>query len=518
MGQWQAVIALESRYPMTRAARFLLTAIVLAGLYGILSGRVQSAENLPPTPNIPAGHYAEGVDVVAVEEHGAEPALTDADYAAIWGAIRRNRERLHGTGALPSARQTAPGLGWPLLPVQGESLADFGFSVISNYVDHDGGYPNRLLDYACGAATYDTGSGYNHRGTDILLSPFQWRKMDNDEVAVVAAAPGVILYKQDGQYDRSCGYTGQQWNAVYVRHGDGSTSWYGHLKSGSLTAKGVGDGVATGERLGLVGSSGNSTTPHLHFELYDSADRLVDPFAGACNATTGASWWTAQPPYREPGINKLTTGDAAPEMPGCGTPGNSHARSTFAPGEQVYFTGYYRNFAPGLNAAYRILRPDGSTFREWSYTHSGGHLVTAYIYRYYTLDADAPQGHWSFQVDFAGRKYQRSFLVTVQQPTPTATPTPTMKPTETPTGTPTFTPSPTRTPTSTPSPTATATATVTATATATATSTATATVKPPSTDVPTGPPATPTATHTPRPTPRPAEIHNPLFLPLIGQP
>jgi len=33
--------------------------------------------------------------------------------------------------------------------------------------------------------------------------PFQWNKMENSEAAVLAAAPGVIVYKQDGQDDRS---------------------------------------------------------------------------------------------------------------------------------------------------------------------------------------------------------------------------------------------------------------------------------------------------------------------------
>lgn len=253
-------------------------------MLSLLSDRAQSAEETPSLP-----HYAEGVDVVAEGAQPIEPELTDAEYAAIWSAIRRNVAGLEAAGMISVAGLEEPSLTWPLLPVQGESVTDFHYAVIANFVDHNSAYPDQVLDYACGVASYDTSSGYNHKGTDILLTPFQWNKMDNSEVAVLAAAPGVVVYKQDGQYDRSCGFTGQQWNAVYVRHNDGSTAWYGHLKNGSLTAKGVGESVARGEQLGLVGSSGNSSTPHLHFELYDRDGNLVDPFAGACNATTAES-------------------------------------------------------------------------------------------------------------------------------------------------------------------------------------------------------------------------------------
>ena len=64
--------------------------------------------------------------------------------------------------------------------------------------------------------------------------------MDYDQVYVVAAAPGVIVFKQDGNFDRNCGFTGDPWNAVYVQHADGSVAWYGHMKNGSLTPKAVG--------------------------------------------------------------------------------------------------------------------------------------------------------------------------------------------------------------------------------------------------------------------------------------
>ena len=81
--------------------------------------------------------------------------------------------------------------------------------------------------------------------------------MTEDWAQVVAAAPGTIVMKQDGFFDRECSLGARDWNAIYIQHSDGSVTWYGHLKAGSLTDKSAGDEVAAGEFLGIVGSSGN---------------------------------------------------------------------------------------------------------------------------------------------------------------------------------------------------------------------------------------------------------------------
>lgn len=61
---------------------------------------------------------------------------------------------------------------------------------------------------------------------------------------------------------------------VYVRHGDGSETRYAHLSV--ITVK-VGDRIRAGQRVGLSGNTGNSTGPHLHFEIRDPAGNAVDP-------------------------------------------------------------------------------------------------------------------------------------------------------------------------------------------------------------------------------------------------
>jgi len=54
----------------------------------------------------------------------------------------------------------------------------------------------------------------------------------------------------------------------------------------------VGDSVECGQMLGLVGSSGRSATPHLHFTVVDAEGTRVDPFAGPWSQPD--SLWTNQ--------------------------------------------------------------------------------------------------------------------------------------------------------------------------------------------------------------------------------
>ncbi len=62
-------------------------------------------------------------------------------------------------------------------------------------------------------------------------------------------------------------------NHVIIDIGNGRYAFYAHLQPGSLRVK-VGDRVRQGQVLGLVGNSGNSTEPHLHFHLSDSPSPL----------------------------------------------------------------------------------------------------------------------------------------------------------------------------------------------------------------------------------------------------
>ena len=75
--------------------------------------------------------------------------------------------------------------------------------------------------------------------------------------------------RADGFDDRSCTPGGSS-NKVAIRHDDGTMAWYLHMKKWSVTPKGVGETVLAGEYLGVVGSSGSSSLPHLHFDVRDT--------------------------------------------------------------------------------------------------------------------------------------------------------------------------------------------------------------------------------------------------------
>lgn len=62
-------------------------------------------------------------------------------------------------------------------------------------------------------------------------------------------------------------------NVVVIDHGNGEFSHYAHLKTGSAKVK-VGEQVKQGQPLALLGTSGNSTEPHLHFQITSGPDPL----------------------------------------------------------------------------------------------------------------------------------------------------------------------------------------------------------------------------------------------------
>lgn len=72
----------------------------------------------------------------------------------------------------------------------------------------------------------------------------------------------------------SKGTRGIAGNYVVLDHGNGEFSLYAHLQPGSVRVK-AGERVPVGTTLGKLGSSGNSTEPHLHFQVCDGPDPLA---------------------------------------------------------------------------------------------------------------------------------------------------------------------------------------------------------------------------------------------------
>lgn len=284
--------------------------------------------------------------------------LTPEQRAEIFEHLEVNRDLLKQQGILPKMVSTLvhPMFAWP---IKKNPDAPYGETwAISNFVDHNLAYPNLIQDWNCGNRSYDTQEGYNHAGVDIFLWPFSWYQFQNNQSWVIAAADGVILYKSDGNYDMNCAFNNSDWNAVYVQHADGSVAWYGHMKSGSLTTKSVGQTVSTGEYLGSVGSSGNSTGPHLHFEVYNSSNQLIDPYVGNCNP--GETWWATQKPYFDTHINAVFTHGALVGFNPCPTTETTNFKNNFQIGDIVYAYIYLRDQVAGSSGLFELKRPNGT--------------------------------------------------------------------------------------------------------------------------------------------------------------
>jgi murein DD-endopeptidase MepM/ murein hydrolase activator NlpD len=341
---------------------------------------------------------------------GPKDFITDAQREELRKAVDANVERLRLSGKLlATAVDAHPLFGWPLRMAAG--LPDPGYHGISNFVDLNPSFPGFLLDFNCGTRSYDTADGYNHRGTDFYTWPWSWRKMDRNEVEVVAAAPGQIIYRGDGNFDRSCGFNNNNWNAIFVQHSDGSMAWYGHMKSGSLTTKQVGDTVLEGEFLGVVGSSGNSTGPHLHLETYDALGQLIEPWAGTCNALNAETWWKTQRAYYDSAVNRVTTGDLPADFPTCPLAENPNARATFPAGAQVYFTTYYHDQLGSQLSTYTIYRPDGSIYAQWTHSSPAPHYSSSWWWWSFGFPVGEIQGAWRFTVDYEGTTTERVFML-----------------------------------------------------------------------------------------------------------
>lgn len=83
---------------------------------------------------------------------------------------------------------------------------------------------------------------------------------------ILASESGTVIYAgwKNGGYG----------NCVIIKHPDGNTTLYEHLSQVAVSA---GQNVKKSQVIGYSGSTGNSTGPHLHFEIQDPTGKPFDP-------------------------------------------------------------------------------------------------------------------------------------------------------------------------------------------------------------------------------------------------
>ena len=138
------------------------------------------------------------------------------------------------------------------------------------------GTPAIAQRFAIDYVKLDT-AGKSYSGDRLKNSSYYAHGVDALAVAdgVVAAAKDSIPENIPGENSRAVPITLETvgGNHVIIDIGGGRYAFYAHLQPGSLRVK-RGDRVRRGQVLGLVGNSGNSTEPHLHFHISDSPSPL----------------------------------------------------------------------------------------------------------------------------------------------------------------------------------------------------------------------------------------------------
>jgi murein DD-endopeptidase MepM/ murein hydrolase activator NlpD len=319
------------------------------------------------------------------------------------------------TNTAPIERSAAHVLfGWPMR-CNGEYDGIPNYYMIQNYVDNDP--TSGIIDFSCGNRTYD-----DHRGTDINIWPFWWNMMSKDYVQVVAAAPGIVIDVFDGNNNDDNCFCGSNNNGIVILHADSSTSIYYHIQFQSAKVA-ENDLVTEGQPIALVGSSGCSSNPHLHFEARTKDNVVIDPWVGSnpstdCNPTTSDSWWKSQKPLWEPQINRIMTHAAQPELTGfnnnlefCSYGESVRAKNNFVPGEPVVVGIAVHDYLDNSSLFYTVDFPN-STVISGIHTNSAGfNLPRWYVTFSFLLPTNAPAGTYTVSATYQGKTYYHYFSV-----------------------------------------------------------------------------------------------------------
>jgi hypothetical protein len=167
---------------------------------------------------------------------------------------------------------------------------------ITNYPDQDQSHSAK--DYKCGTLSTD-----GQQNTDFSVGS---KLAIRAGIPIYAVAPGVVLGARNNMDDnfrakgkvtvppkQHCG------NGILIEHQDGWRTQYCHLRKGSVTVKRE-EEVVEGQKLGLMGLSGDTDHPHLEFTLRQE-NVPIDPFTGtampdSCGAKGGSLWKSPEDP------------------------------------------------------------------------------------------------------------------------------------------------------------------------------------------------------------------------------
>lgn len=354
-----------------RGPRFRLFRLVFPAL-GLLFVSGLSATESAETPR-------GGLSARAAFKAPVKDEIPDSVRRAIAARIAE-RERAGLALPAPKAEPVYPF--YPQAGILGKDL------FIVNFADLDTS-PN-IRDWDCSGYTYD-----GHQGHDSAIRTFREQAIG---VPVFAVLDGQVVDARDGEPDMNTEPVNVPANYVILDHGGGYYALYWHLKRGSVAVQ-TGQTVAAGTQLGLTGSSGFSTGPHLHFESWNNG-RWFEPSAGPCRS--GGSFWKSQPPVARDfyiadayfARGEISFNSALSYML------DDVARtSTFGPGfQRVSLKVDFRNLPGGSTWRLRVINPAGAIFLDESGSW-GNTVLLRGDYGVFWMEASYTPGKWRFLVD-----------------------------------------------------------------------------------------------------------------------
>lgn len=175
----------------------------------------------------------------------------DANDIAQYNNIADNSQLTIGDQImLPGAEMVDEGGNKPVPNLKKKIEEDKNYYANNPSIPDDVGYFTNPLPASC----YADGSC---RETQGLHDKYAVDLGAPKGTSIYAAAAGTVLFARNG-------WNGGYGNLVIITHPNGTETYYAH-QSKILTY--AGDQVSQGEKIGLVGSTGHSTGPHLHFEV-----------------------------------------------------------------------------------------------------------------------------------------------------------------------------------------------------------------------------------------------------------
>ena len=319
-----------------------------------------------------------------------QDSISPAQIARIEAAIAAHQKRQ--AAAARTELDDAPFL-FSFYPQAGFPGKDL---FIGNFTDQDP-VLGLIRDWDCSDYTYD-----GHQGHDSAIRTFREQAIG---VPVFAVRDGVVVDAHDGEEDMNTEWRNDaKANYVVIDHGGGYIALYFHFKLGSV-AVAPGQQVTAGTQLGLTGSSGISTGPHLHFETRRNG-RWIEPSAGPCRS--GDSLWESQPPVaRDFYVADFLLSPGRLSIPDNDTFLLDEAvrKGTFAKGFQTFSARLdLRNLPARSPYSIAIVNPRGKVALELSgVSGNAGPLAFALGLFWFDVNLDVP-GKWRVRSDFNGER------------------------------------------------------------------------------------------------------------------